>query len=290
MNILENNELIIEVQNHGAELHKLYSKKHALDFLWEGDAKYWGRQAPVLFPIVGRLKNDETIIEGSTFSMSQHGFARDSEFTLTNKTENSLSFTLTANETTKKKFPYDFDLTITYTLEESNLHVNWKVTNTDDKTIYFSIGAHPAFNVPFTKGESLKNYYLTYNTRGNVQHYIFEPPYIKEKKPVEVLTKTFITPEMFSNDAIVYSNVDKVTIASTDKPMSISLDFKDFPFVGIWSPYYKETNSMAPFLCIEPWHGIADFIAGDMHFENKFGINVLEPKKVFTASYIISVN
>lgn len=289
MNRLENSNLTIEVSEFGAELSKIYSKNHDKNFLWCGDSKYWGRKSPVLFPIVGRLKDNETIIEEKVYNMSQHGFARDCKFELINKTEKSVTYSLLANEETKSKFPYDFQLNITYILNEDSVEVCWNVKNIDNKEMYFSIGAHPAFNVPFNEGDNLEDYYITYETKELVEEYIMEPPYIKEKVNLEKLSEVRITPEMFKNDALIYSGVDKVTIHSKSNKMNLSISCKDFPFVGIWSPYYEADNSIAPFVCIEPWCGLADEVDSDKDIKCKLGINKLDPNEEFNVSYRIII-
>lgn len=289
MSKLENNNLIVEVNENGAELDKLFSKKHNLDFLWSGDSKYWGRKAPVLFPIVGRLKDNETVIDGKPYNMNQHGFARDCVFKLINEEKNNVTYSLVANDDTKKRFPYNFELQISYTLKENSIEVLWNVKNIDSKIMYFSIGAHPAFNVPFNKGDNLEDYYLAFKTKKDVEKYIFQIPYIKEHSKIEPPENIFIKPELFNNDALIYSGVNEVTIKSNHNDMSLKVSFKDFPFVGIWSPFYSETKTMAPFVCIEPWYGIADSVAATKIFKEKLGINKLEAGEEFKASFEITI-
>ncbi|MCB2293693.1 aldose 1-epimerase family protein [Clostridium algoriphilum] len=289
ISILENSSLLIEVNEHGAELNKLFSKKHNLDFLWSGDSTYWGRKSPILFPIVGRLKDNETLIDDKIFNMNQHGFARDCTFKLINENKNSIRYSLIANEDTRKRFPYNFELLITYELHDNSIKVLWNVKNIDSKIIYFSIGAHPAFNVPFKSDEKLEDYYLAFKTKEDVEKYTFELPYIKGKSKVKAPEYISIKPEVFKNDALIYNGVDEVTLKSTNNDMALNVTFKDFPFVGIWSPYYTETNTMAPFVCIEPWYGIADLKDSTNVFKNKLGVNKIEVGEEFNASYEITI-
>jgi len=289
ISILENSSLLIEVNEHGAELDKLFSKKHNLDFLWSGDSNYWGRKSPILFPIVGRLKDNETIIEDKIYNMNQHGFARDCTFKLIKENKNSITYSLIANEETRKRFPYNFELLITYELHDNSIKVIWNVKNIDSKIMYFSIGAHPAFNVPFKKDETLEDYYLAFRTKKDVEKYVFEIPYIKEKNKVKTPENIFIKPELFKNDALVYNGVDEVTLKSKNNDMSLKVSLKDFPFVGIWSPFYKETKTMAPFVCIEPWYGIADLLDSTNVFKHKLGVNKIEVGEEFNASYEITI-
>jgi len=286
---LENSDLLIEINEHGAELNKLFSKKHNIDFLWSGDAKFWGKKAPILFPIVGRLKDNETIIEGQIYNMNQHGFARDCTFKLISENKSSITYSLTDNEDTTKKFPYKFELQISYKLNKNSIEVLWNVKNKDSRTMYFSIGAHPAFNVPFNIGENLEDYYLAFKTDRDVEKYTFQIPYIKEKNKVKTPKNIFIKPELFTDDALVYSGIDEVTLKSNSNNMAIKVSFTDFPFLGIWSPFYSETKTMAPFICIEPWYGIADLVDTTKAFENKFGINKIEVDEEFNASYEITI-
>ncbi|MBU3142020.1 aldose 1-epimerase family protein [Clostridium sp. CF012] len=289
MNRLENSSLIIEVNEHGAELNKLFSKKHNIDFLWCGDSKFWGRKSPILFPIVGRLKDNEAIIDDKIYNMNQHGFARDCTFELINESKNSITYSFIANEETQKKFPYNFELLISYKLNRNSIEVFWTVKNNDSKTMYFSIGAHPAFNVPFNIGEKLEDYYLAFKTDKNVEEYILQGPYVKEKNKVNPPENIFIEPELFTNDALIYSGIDEVTIKSKNNDVALKVSFKNFPFVGIWSPFYKETSTMAPFVCIEPWHGITDLKNTTKAFKNKLGVNKIEVGEEFNANYDITI-
>jgi len=281
--------LLIEINAHGAELDKLFSKKYNSDFLWSGDSKYWGRKSPILFPIVGRLKENKTIIDDKLYNMNQHGFARDCTFKLIKQNANSVTYSLIASEDTRKRFPYNFELLITYELNDNSIKVFWNVRNTDSKIMYFSIGAHPAFNVPFKKGENLEDYYLAFKTKKDVEKYEFELPYIKDKTKVKSPEYISIKPEIFNNDALIYSGIDEVSLKSKNNDMALKVSFKNFPFVGIWSPYYIETKTIAPFVCIEPWYGIADLSDSTNIFKDKLGINKLEVGEEFNASYEITI-
>ncbi|WP_195948003.1 aldose 1-epimerase family protein [Paraclostridium bifermentans] len=290
MNKLENKDLIIEVKNTGAELSRIYSKTLNKEFLWNGNRKFWGRHSPILFPIVGRLKDNETIIDEKPYNMNQHGFARDFDFNLIEKDQNSLTYKLASNSETEKYYPYDFELFIKYIITETEIKVCWKVINTDCSDIFFSIGAHPAFNVPFDKETTIDNYYLNFKTRDEVSNYLLQGPFVCKKSKVDSLKSIKLHPEIFKNDALIYDNVDEITISSKNSSTSIYVKFDNFPFVGVWSPYNKEDNTIAPFVCIEPWFGIADCLDSDKIFKNKLGINQLSPNKTFETSYSITIN
>ncbi|MRZ29839.1 aldose 1-epimerase family protein [Paeniclostridium sordellii] len=290
MNKIENNKLIIETTNKGAELINIYSKTGNKELLWSGDSKFWGRHSPILFPIVGRLKDNETIIDSKLYNMNQHGFARDMEFNLIDKSINSITYILKSNSKTKSFYPYDFELTVKYTLIDTTININWKVFNKSNKDMYFSIGAHPAFNIPFYDNESINDYFLKFECSKDINNYTLEGPFVSKKSEVKSIDILNLTPELFKNDALIYDNINKISICSKSNTSSIDIKFESFPFVGIWSPYYKESNSIAPFLCIEPWYGIADSIDSTKIFKDKLGINKLPNKETFIASYSITIN
>lgn len=289
MNTLQNDYLIIESKKSGAELTKIYSKKQNKDILWCGDSKYWGRQSPILFPIVGKLIDNKTTIEGNTYSMTQHGFARDLDFKVLNTSDNSISYILESNEDTKKLYPYSFELIIKYTLIDSSVNIEWTVKNTDSKEIYFSIGAHPAFNIPMNDNESLKDCYLKFKDRNNVSQIKLNGPFSDNSIELDSIDKVDLSPELFKGDALIYTNIDEITIHSNKNEDFIKVEFKDFPLVGIWTPYYKDTNSIAPFLCIEPWHGLADNVNSNHQYVDKDYINKLGLGEIFKTSYSITI-
>ncbi len=287
MHKLENQNIIIQSKNSGAEITRIFSKKYNKEVLWNGDSKYWGRHSPVLFPIVGRLKDNETLIEDNIYTMSQHGFARDMDFEVIETSNDSIKYKVTSNEETKKLYPYSFELTIKYTLLDNGVKIDWNVLNTDSREIYFSIGAHPAFNI--TSDNELSNYYLEFECRENIEQITLDGPFNCKTKEIDKLDNLDLSSEIFKDDAIIYTNIDKINLKSKSEKEYISVSFKDFPLVGIWTPYYEDTNTTAPFICIEPWYGLCDSIDSDKVFKNKRYINKLQPSKDFSTSYTIEI-
>lgn len=287
MHIIESNDLIIESKNSGAELTRIYSKKYNKEILWNGDSSFWGRHSPILFPIVGRLKDNETYIEDKLYNMSQHGFARDMEFEVIDETNSSIIYKLQSNEESKKFYPYEFELLIKYTLEENKLNIKWEVKNIDSREIYFSIGAHPAFNI--SSREELSNYYIEFKCKDNVNQISLEGPYYNEIKSISNLETLELNPKSFEKDAIIFTNIDELSIKNKKEDNYIKVSFEDFPLVGIWSPYYKDENLTAPFICIEPWYGLADSVNSDKIYKNKKFINKLNVGETFTTDYAIEI-
>lgn len=287
MYILENENLIIESKSSGAELTRIYSKKYNKEILWYGDKKYWGRQSPILFPIVGRLKENKTLIEDKIYNINQHGFARDMDFDLISIDKKSITYKLTSDEKSREIYPYNFNLFISYTIIDEKVKITWKVENIDSQEIYFSIGGHPAFNI--SSPENLIDYYIEFKCRKNVNKINLEGPYYSEIEKIESLPILELNSSVFENDAIIYTNIDEISLKSNKEEFYINVNIKDFPLVGIWTPYYKDTKSTAPFICIEPWYGLADSVDSNKIYKNKKYINKLNIGENFEVSYDIEI-
>jgi galactose mutarotase-like enzyme len=289
-NTLENQQLQITVDSHGAELHHIV--KGGVEYLWQADKAYWARHAPVLFPIVGKLKNGSYHIgeDETEYKMGGHGFARDNEFELIRAEEDELVYELTQNEDTLNKYPYYFSFKITYKLIGNKVRVRYHVKNEDEKIMYFGVGAHPAFNVPLAQG-SYEDYTLTINPLEDRTFIPLDPPTgllsMDDKEEVQVHSIP-LTHDLFKNDALVYTSSPEteVTLTNSLDDRSVSVTWKDMPFFGLWSPYPAE----APFVCIEPWCGVTDDDGTDGDISTKFGINELEPEGRFECEFTIEIN
>ena len=247
LHYLENDILKITVDTHGAELSSIFNKKENKEKLWQGDPEFWGRKSPVLFPVVGKYKNGKTTYEGKEYFSGQHGFARDSEFTLVEKTENKLSFELLSNEETLKQYPFRFRLVCSFELNNDRIIVGWNVENIDDKKIYFSIGAHPAFYCEKDKTV------LTMNSK-NIKYSLINSNGLYTPQKYDVENSFVLHDNIFDNDALIIENsgVNEISLINNDKKyLTVKIDA---PLFGIWSP----TKKNAPFVCIEPWYGRCD--------------------------------
>ncbi|SIQ23857.1 aldose 1-epimerase family protein [Halanaerobium kushneri] len=286
---LENGEIKIAVDTNGAQLKKLILKKDGKNYLWHGDSKYWGRSAPVLFPIVGRLKNNHYFYKGQKYEMTQHGFARDKEFELVEQSKKHLTYLLEESKDTLEKYPFKFRLQIIYNIEGNSLDITYRVINQDQKNIYFSIGAHPAFYWPLTENEKKEDYYLEFEKKETADKYLLESGLLNnQRKNLLKNSKTLeLKPEIFKDDALVFKNLvsEKITLKSKKSEREVKVEFQNFPYLGIWSQ-----SAEAPFICIEPWQGIADSVDSTGKLEDKEGINELEPGRKFECTHIISIN
>ncbi|EAG9428263.1 aldose 1-epimerase family protein [Listeria monocytogenes] len=286
---LENEVLLVEMKTAGAELTRIFHKDTGLEYLWNADSKFWGRHSPVLFPTVGRLVDDTYLVDGKQYHLGQHGFARDRDFQVIEQTENSVRFELDADEDSLAIYPYKFKLSIIYTIEKNTVAVSYEVENTDNKRIYFSIGAHPAFHLPLTDGTTFEDYYLDFGTEENLETLCLEGPYrsgeIKKivDEPARYLPLSY---DLFKNDALIFEALKQkeMTIKSDKTPHFVKVSFPEFPFVGVWT-----AKPGTPFLCIEPWYGIADGAGESVELRDKAGIEHLEPEAVFASEYEITV-
>lgn len=286
---LENEHLIVKIKEKGAELTSVIDKKTSHEFLWQADEAFWARQAPVLFPIVGKLKDDRYQMNDAEYSMSQHGFARDMTFTTQNVTSNSASLYLKNDESTKEMYPFDFSLQINYILHYDSITVSYEVLNpSNSESLYYSIGGHPAFNI----SQSRQNSKLEFDDVS----FIFEPagqylqiPLSKEgltqpnkAKYVEV-NNVPLKHTSFKNDALIYQISRQTEIVLTDHHAEVEIRVKPnrMDYVGIWSPYPKR----APFICIEPWSSIADPEDATGQLKDKYAIHELLPSQLMTHDY-----
>jgi len=284
---IENDWLKVEIAKSGAEVRKVKHKKNKLDYMWTGDNAYWGRVSPVLFPIVGRLKEDQYQLNGQTYSMSQHGFLRDVAFDLHEHAATSASFVVESAERFLSVYPYEFKAFIHYTLKKDSLMVRWEIVNENNKDMYFSIGAHPAFKVPLLEKETIKDYSLHLAPAANktVMEYELKDSLIHEKGTVHDISAIQLNDSLFAKDALVYSNIDSIALVSNQSSHGVEVTLENFPFVGIWSKYIDNDGKMAPFVCIEPWYGIADTYNASGKMEEKLGINKLKTGEIFQSEY-----
>lgn len=276
---LENDYLAISVDTHGAELSSIINKKENKEMLWQGDPEYWGRKSPVLFPVVGKYKKGKTTYEGKEYSLGQHGFARDMEFVIAEKTSNKLTFILESNHKTLEVYPFNFRLTCTFQLVDNKIIVGWEVQNTDNKKIYFSIGAHPAFYCK--KGKTI----LNMNSE-NLKYSLVNADGLYTPKKYDVKSEFVLHDSIFDNDALIIenSNVTEVSLVDNDKEY-ITVKF-DAPLFGIWSP----TKKNAPFVCIEPWFGRCDAEDFNGDITEREWSNALEIGEKWYKEYEIIVN
>ncbi len=286
---IENEQMILEINSAGAEIKSLRRKSDNREYMWCADAKYWGRTAPVLFPVVGSVRDKKYRCDGKEYEMGQHGFARDMEFTVVEETQDSIRFVLEATEETKTKYPYDFALELSYRLDGLRVIAGWKVTNKADGEMHFSVGGHPAFLCPILENTKQTDYYIYFDTPDKVVSDVLEGGLVGDKLKELALDNGYlkITEDLFDDDALVIENnqAKEVALCTPDKEHYLTVKF-DAPLFGVWSPVKKN----APFICIEPWYGRADRcdFAGELK-DREYG-NTLQGKESFEVFYEICIS
>jgi galactose mutarotase-like enzyme len=288
MQSISNDVLQVTISAKGAELQNIQHLENGLEYLWNGDANFWGKKSPVLFPIVGGLKNGEYKHNGKTYKLGRHGFAREMEFEVTNSTNQSVEYTLTSNEQTLAVYPFEFDFKIIYSLKENILTCTYIVTNSGNDNMYFSCGAHPAFAVPLTNNTTFEDWFLEFSSIENVGKWPLSNDGLILQQPIDCLNNTNQLPlskSLFYKDALVFKNLssNKISIVSTKSPHGLTMQFNDFPYYGIWSA--KDAN----FVCLEPWCGIADNTETTGLLEQKEGIIKLTPKDIWQKNWQITL-
>ena len=278
---LDNGIISVEISEYGAELKS--ALKGGFEYMWCADKKYWARTSPVLFPIVGSLKNKEYKLNGNTYALAQHGFARDNEFALLNFTDVSAEYEFCENEETLKKYPFAFSLKIKYTIDENKIKIRWEVTNKNDNDMSFQIGAHPAFNLKDDEN------YFKFDTDADITYNLIDENGLYDEKRKGTLKNNGyvkITNSMFDNDALIIENnqAREVSICGSDKNPYIKVKFNAELF-GLWSPAKKN----APFVCIEPWYGRCDRNDFDGEFHMRDYMNTIKPYESFVAEYEIEL-
>lgn len=278
---ISNSYLTAQINHLGAELFSLKNDSNT-EYIWEGNPDFWGKHSPVLFPIVGTLKNNSYTYENANYHLSRHGFARDTEFKLIEKTLNSAIFSIQSNAETKKVYPFDFELQITYTLEETSLTIGYKVINQTNSEIPFSIGAHPAVALP----GNFEDYSVQFEKEEPLVYHLLDNDLIAEATETLKIQdrKLHLNYKLFENDALIFKSLqsNSLTISKNGNPL-LKFHYEDFPHLGIW------TKMSAPFLCIEPWFGYSDSVESTGDLFEKEGIQILKPKTVFDAKFSIEI-
>ena len=284
---IQNEYLQVEIAAMGAELMSVYDRRRETELLWNGDAAYWKRRSPILFPNVGKTFGNVMRINGKAYPTSQHGFARDMEFTLESSDETHACFLLKSNRETLARYPFPFELRIRYELHGNGLDVIWLVTNTGTEKMAFTIGGHPAFC--FAKPEDTKkNYGLYFPGIDQLEYLLLDPasgtalPDAKNVLPLKDGMLS-LSDELFANDALILDNtqVEEVWLCHKDGTRRVGMLCPGFPNYGVWSV------KGAAFVCLEPWAGRCDNCGFDAELSTKPNVNLLSPGKTFEKSYTI---
>ena len=291
MHTLKNDLLQIHIKSAGAELCAINAIKNENTFMWHADPKIWGSYAPNLFPIIGCMKDDTYIYNNQRYNMTKHCFVRNNDnIVVKTQSENQITFLLQSNAELYKMYPFHFEFEIAYTLDKNVLTINHTVKNLDDKTMYFSLGGHPAFKCPLHKDESYTDYSLEFNENETSESYLLNMEsglVTSQTKPVFTAPNAIaLRGDLFNEDALIFKDLKsrQVALKHKSKGTVLTVKFEDFQYLGIWA------KPKAPYVCIEPWLGIADAQTTNQKIEEKEGILALSGNNTFSARYSIEID
>ncbi len=290
LHILENDRLLLAISDHGAELSRVYDKKNNREVLFDADPAYWKRHAPILFPIVGAVVGGTYTVGGNEYSLSQHGFARDMEFTCEAEAPLAITHVLTDSEASHALYPYPFRLTVRHELEGNSIRVTWEVAAQGEE-MYFKVGGHPAFVVPVLPGTALSDYFISLDNRKYVDFRLIAPGTgCVDNQTIHTLPSPDgtlpLSEELFAKDALIIEDpsLKTASLLFPDKTPYIRVTMhSSFPYFGIWK------KPGAPFVCLEPWQGRTDNVDSPKEFSQKEGMLHLLPGERFSCSYSIEV-
>lgn len=286
--ILENDYLQIAINAKGAELCSVINKQNGLQYIWGGDPLIWGKTSPILFPIVGTLKENSFYYNHKQYTLPRHGFARDHTFDVSNVTREAATFTLRSQPAFLSQYPFNFELRLNYSLKQAGVNVQYEVINHDEKEMFFSLGAHPAFKVPLTPSSTYTDYYLLFDQVENAGRWPITNEGLLSRTPTALLDHTNrldLDKSLFENDALVFKNLrsEKVSLRCNKHDHGLDFHFAGFPFMGLWAA------KNADFLCIEPWCGVADSVGHNQQLQHKEGIEKLSPGNTWSRNWTVDV-
>lgn len=287
---IENDQLTAQINQHGAQMHSLKRRASPVEYLWQGDPQSWNRQAPLLFPFVGRLKDDQYEYQGRHYHQGQHGFARDCDFQVVNQSESAVTFQLTDSKQTLAVYPFHFTLNVNYRLIGNQIEINYQVTNDDSQqSMLYAIGAHPGFRIPLA-GDRYEDYQLSLTPAQSYPLSMLIGSYndigTGKARTIDFTSPRQLNHELFKDDALTLAinrQPISVLLANPANHHGVKVSAKDIEYLGLWSSYPATGN----FVCIEPWWGIADNINASGQLSEKQAIHRLAAGK--NANYQFSI-
>lgn len=287
---INNNKLYATINSKGAELKGLRDL-HGMEYIWPGDDIYWSHSSPILFPIVGAVRNDKYIYGGKEYTISKHGFCRTADFRKVDGRTDAVTFHFASNEETKKQYPFDFELYISYELVDFSIVVKYKIINKDEKPMPFFIGGHPAVRIPLEQGEKITDYCVKFPFAETVGC-----PAVTSDCLIDNTQKTpflnnqnsfMLKHEYFKIDALIFDELKSrsVEVYSIETGRGVRMDFDGFDYFAIWQPNKKG----APFICLEPWTGSGTLTTEGDEIEGKRGVKTLNSGESFEIQYKLTV-
>ena len=257
------------------------------EYIWEADPDHWGKHAPVLFPFIGMLKEGSYTYKGQRYPMDKHGFARDNTFDRVDSSRAAVTFRLASNDELRRKYPFDFQLDVSYRFKEQSIINEYVVRNLGKDPMPFSIGGHPAFRCPQLLGEKRSDYRLVFNKEENIETCLLNESglFSGETRPCFKGKTLMISDTLFDDDALVFKSLKSTNVSlERGNKRWIKFHYQGFPYLGIWS-----MSGESPFVCIEPWFGMADYADHNGDIERKEGVQIVQPGKEFICDFRVEV-
>jgi galactose mutarotase-like enzyme len=286
LHTLESDALTVSVSATGAELQSIFSKKTGTEYLWQGDPAFWGSRAPVLFPVIGGLKDGAYTFDKRTYRLPKHGFVRRADFHGSLENE-KLVFTYADNPQTREVFPFAFIFSVIFSLQGNTLYIENRVENKSPGVMYFGVGAHEAYRCPRMADECFDDYYIEFEHPEPLESLIVSPAGLLsgESYPVALTDNRLpLKHSLFDNDALIFKNIKnkKLAVKSQKYPAAVKVTY-DSPHLGVW------TKPGAPFICIEPWCGLPDFEHSNQVFAHKEGNMRLDEGESFVFNHSVAI-
>lgn len=284
MHVIESKQLKVSIAAQGAELKSVQHMGNGLEYMWDANPAFWAKTSPVLFPIVGTLKNNGYRYGGKEYRLPRHGFAREKEFSVSEQADGAITFALQSSDESLAVYPFPFVFSIRYSVDEDVLTVRYSVKNAGKEVMFFSVGGHPAFKLPLVDGTAYNDYTLRFEKNENAGRWPISKKGLIEKEPQPLLNNTNQLPlskDLFKSDAVVLKHLQSAYVDLVSAKTSHGLRFfiEGFPFLGLWAA------PGADFLCIEPWCGIADSVDAGGELKDKEGINELKSGGEFSVAW-----
>jgi galactose mutarotase-like enzyme len=285
---LDNGTWRARVAETGAELKSLSHVPTGQEYIWHGDPVWWNGSAPVLFPVIGGLKGGQYSLHGKSYRLPSHGFARTMTFTVVDRAGDSVVLRLAPSAETRAGYPFEFALDVSFQLDRTGLAVGYRVSNTGTGRMYFSLGSHPAFVIPFAGGV-LENYYVLFEQEETLERWFLEEGVVAAGKTEPVMENSrllSLSRRSFERGAMIFKKPRsrEIAIHNSLNGHAIRVITEGVPYLGIWTK-----PGGAPFLCIEPWHGLPDASDATGTIEEKEGILTLEPGSLFSTGYRVEI-
>lgn len=285
---LENEKIKVSISDIGAEMQSIVNKENSTEYLWQGEKKYWSGRAYNLFPICGRLYEGKYTYRGKEYEMGTHGFVRHSEMKVCEQSADTITFELRANEFTKVQYPFEFIYKVTYAISNFKIKTVITVENTDTKDLYFSIGAHPGFNVPLHEIENFDDYYLEFDHEKPIELIVMDLFYLDKTEPYPLKDGKIIelNYDLLRTSSKFFTNMcGCVTLKSKKSNSFIRVEYPNFTNLGLW----HAPGLNAPYICIEPWTSLPSYNGRIDDLETKNQMTRLSPAKVYSIDFNIVI-